>query len=235
MWSFRADATYLAVAHHLLEDDPTGFDLFAVYLGGPDVVGHRFWRHLHPELYVHPPGREELENFHGVIEATYTWVDRAIGRLVDAAGPDATVWVVSDHGMEAVRRRARFDPRDPPADLSSGHHRRPLPGVVVAAGPDILPGETPVKGLERAGLDSAGSVFDVTPTLLALLGLPVADDMAGRVLTGWIRPDFLRRHPVVRVATHDDPAWQEAHRRLPGASLGSEERLEQLRALGYLD
>ena len=240
LWSFRADATYAAIAERLLSepgsfDRPEGFDLVAVYFGAPDVVGHRFWRHLHPEAYAFPPDPEALERFGHVVESTYALVDRWIGRLVAAAGPEARVWVVSDHGMETVRRGARFDPLDPPADLSSGHHRRPIPGVIVAAGPDIRPGDVPVDGLTRAALAAGASVFDVTPTLLALMQVPVGEDMHGSVLESWLDPGFLARHPVERVASHDTPEWREAHRSLPVGTLGRDERIEQLRALGYLE
>lgn len=243
LWSFRADAVYVALAAQLLTGSEAfervagseGFDLLAVYVGAPDVVGHRFWRHRHPEAYAHPPDPGELERFGRVIEATYALVDRWIGTLVEAAGPEARVWVVSDHGMEAVRRGARFDPEDPPADLSSGHHRRALPGVIVAAGPDLVPGETPVAGLTRDALADGASVFDLTPTLLALMGVPVGDDMVGRPLQAWLDPAFLARSPVRRVASHESAEWLEAHRNLPAGDLGRDERIEQLRALGYLD
>ena len=39
-------------------------------------------------------------------------------------------------------------------------------------------------------------IVDVVPTLLYALGLPVAGDMDGRVLTGAFAPDFLATHPL---------------------------------------
>ena len=65
--------------------------------------------------------------------------------------------------------------------------------------------------------------------------LPVGDDMTGRPLEGFIARDFLARHPLERVPTHDTPEWREAQRRLPVGDLGRDERIEQLRALGYLE
>ncbi len=55
-WSFRADATYLSIARRLLESEKP-FDLTMVYFGGPDVVGHRFWRYMQPERYQCCPGK----------------------------------------------------------------------------------------------------------------------------------------------------------------------------------
>ena len=59
-WAVRADALYHRVVLDLLasEAPPT---LLAVYFGGPDVLGHRFWRHLRPSQYTHPPPPSEVE------------------------------------------------------------------------------------------------------------------------------------------------------------------------------
>jgi arylsulfatase A-like enzyme len=46
-------------------------------------------------------------------------------------------------------------------------------------------------------------VEDITPTVLALYGLPVADDMDGSVVTEALSDRFLRAHPVTRTATYE--------------------------------
>jgi hypothetical protein len=47
------------------------------------------------------------------------------------------------------------------------------------------------------------SVRDVTPTILALCGLPVGEDMDGSVIEDAFEPAFLRSHPVSRVPTYE--------------------------------
>jgi hypothetical protein len=241
LWAFRADATYARIAIGLAHERP-GFDVLLIYLGGPDVVGHRFWRYMRPELYRHPPAPEEAASLGGVVEDYYVYVDGILGELVAAAGPAATILVVSDHGMRPVNREARFDPDAPPADINSGHHLDAPPGVFVAAGPLIrLPAAASAWGrsdlpphLERDALSRVGSVLDITPTVLAMLGIPVGEDMDGVVLRGLLA-DELRVEQPVPVATHDTPEFLAAR---AAAQLhrdpGERERIEQLRGLGYL-
>ena len=37
--------------------------------------------------------------------------------------------------------------------------------------------------MTRENLESVGSVLDVTPTILAMLGIPAGEDMEGRVMS----------------------------------------------------
>ncbi len=231
-WAFRADATYVEIARQIADE---GWDLLAVYLGGADVVGHRFWRHMQPEAFKHPPPPEELEDFGQLIRDYYRYIDRAIGGILAEMHPETTVLVVSDHGMHAVNRRKAFRPESIPNDLNSGHHRDAPPGVLVAAGPGIArPQEKPLLDrLERSQLGLSGSIFDITPTLLALSGVPVGTDMKGRVLTEWLADGVFRAGSV---PSHDTPEWLTARTELdPSGRESDVERLEQLRALGYID
>ncbi len=228
-WAFLADATYAEIAAGLAGD---GYDLLAVYFGGADVVGHRFWRYMQPELYSHPPTTEEIENLGRVIPDYYRWIDSAIGRIVAAMPPDVTVIVVSDHGMQPVNRRRPYNPNDLPRQIRSGNHPRALPGAFLMAGPGVRQGpELDAASTSHAELPIVASVHDVTPTLLAMLAVPTGADMKGRVLT-----ELLTSVPRIRtIASHDTPEWL-ATRGDVDPTLGDDpERLEQLRALGYLD
>ena len=63
LWAFRADTIYLRVVEELLASEGQRFDLMMVYFGGPDVVGHRFWRYAYPEEFDHPPYAGGAEGF----------------------------------------------------------------------------------------------------------------------------------------------------------------------------
>jgi predicted AlkP superfamily phosphohydrolase/phosphomutase len=63
-----------------------------------------------------------------------------------------------------------------PAFGPTGDHR--LEGILIGSGPCFIPGAQP----RDAGL------LDITPTVLHLLGIPVPDDMDGRVLTELLEP-----------------------------------------------
>ena len=234
-WSLRADLTYLEIAKLLL-DEPDPYDLVAVYLGATDVVGHRFYRYHAPELYGVRPAQEQLADLGGVLEHAYMFLDSALGELVERAEPGTRVLLVSDHGMQPVGRTNRFRAEDPAPALNSAHHLDAPPGVFVAAGADLLRrgSATRLARLEREELASSGSVFDLAPTVLALLDVPVGEDFEGRVLTQWIEPAFLDLHPPRSVPSHDTAEWLGARRALRGRGPDAAERLQQLEDLGYI-
>ena len=85
------------VAEALLARDR--WDVFAVHEIGTDRLHHAFWKQLdptHPEYVAGSP----MERFG---EEYYADLDAGIGRLIAAAGPDAEVLIVSDHGSMSMR------------------------------------------------------------------------------------------------------------------------------------
>ena len=80
-----------------------------------------------------------------------------------------------------------------------------------------------------------GSVFDITPTILTLSGIPVGADMKGKVLENVLEQNFLRQYPVRTCKTHDTKEWLSARSKQFHDSRAPEERLEQLRLLGYIE
>jgi predicted AlkP superfamily phosphohydrolase/phosphomutase len=71
-------------------------DLLACVFVSADRVQHAFWKQA--SLPGSDPGRATWR-FADAIRDCYRQLDRALGRLVAAAGPDATVVVMSDHGF----------------------------------------------------------------------------------------------------------------------------------------
>jgi hypothetical protein len=234
-WAFRADTTYLRIAMKLAEEGWIP-DVTLLYLGGPDVICHRFWRYMQPELSAHKPTPEQIENFGDIIEDYYIYTDQALGRLMQAYGDDVTIIIISDHGFHATNVYNRFDPDDPPDDVNSGHHLDGPPGIFIAAGPYIRKssiGKTPEE-LERPDLPTIGSVEDITPTMLAMLRIPLGADMAGKVMTDIFRDEFhIERQPRM-IATHDTAAFFANRQKETPVLPGDEERLRQLRSLGYI-
>lgn len=225
-WAFRADAIYLRAAREILSSErPT--DLLAVYIGGPDVVSHRFWRYTYPGEFTHPPSPEEIENFGRIIENYYLYVDRKIGELLELLPEDAGVMIVSDHGMHAANTDHIFSADDPPELANSAKHHDGPPGVIVAAGG----GFRRAGRQDRAGLKTLGSVFDVTPTLLALKGVPLGLDMDGKPMLELIHTGDTE---IPGIHTHDTPEWLAGRQERILEAVDQSERIEQLRALGYL-
>ena len=76
---------------------------------------------------------------------------------------------------------------------------------------------------------------DVAPTVLALLGLPVGRDLIGEPMTEVLTAEHLTAHPVREVPALTPDGWWESRGDVETATPDTEERLEQLRSLGYLD
>jgi arylsulfatase A-like enzyme len=73
-------------------------------------------------------------------------------------------------------------------------------------------------------------VLDITPTLLALKGIPRAADMDGAPLAELIQAAVAEEV----VPTHDTPEWLATRRARMRDAMHQSERLEQLRSLGYI-
>ncbi len=96
----RQDRSLAAVATHLAGER---FDLLMVYFRNVDAESHPNWKYFRPQDFpeVDP---ERLEQLGRRVPDAYVAVDRVIGELRAAAGPDCNLFVVSDHGFRAVKR-----------------------------------------------------------------------------------------------------------------------------------
>ncbi len=83
-------------AEHLLRAKP--WDLFMMVEIGLDRIHHAFWQDADP---AHPDYRAG-NPYESVVPDYYRALDTRIGRLLDLAGPDTTVLIVSDHGARAL-------------------------------------------------------------------------------------------------------------------------------------
>jgi hypothetical protein len=231
-WAIRADEIYERVALDALRRQPD-VDLALWYFGGTDVLGHRFWRWTYPKLYKFPPTDESVEAYGSVLRDYYRHTDRRVGKLLAAAPADANIILLSDHGMGPANRKRDYDEAKKPP-RSGGHGR--TEAFVVFAGPDVVhPGSQPAPAKVAAhDIELLGSIVDVAPTILALLGLPVGEDMAGSVMTSVIAPEFFARHAVRTVPTHTERGWAKSRKLPEDETPGENERLEQLRSLGYI-
>ncbi|HDP35242.1 MAG TPA: hypothetical protein ENN29_09060 [Candidatus Hydrogenedentes bacterium] len=82
------------IAGQLLEEEP--WDFFMAVFGEADTASHHFW----PLEDARSPRRRADSNApEHPIRRVYERLDGAVGALAAAAGPDALVMVVSDHGF----------------------------------------------------------------------------------------------------------------------------------------
>jgi hypothetical protein len=93
-------------------------------------------------------------------------------------------------------------------------------GLLAGLGPDL-----------RSGVRANGTVLDVAPTILHVLGVPVARDLDGRVLTDLFDPEFVAKYPVREVETY---GRREPIAAVRGDAPLDREVIERLRSLGYV-
>jgi len=169
--------------------------LFTTYFRGLDVVGHTFLRFARPEAFgdVTP---EERRRYGNVMDAYVAFLAQAVGETAQALRPDEVLIVVSAYGMEPLPQWRRALESLTGDRWASGTHGDAPDGVMLAMGDGIRPG----------AILRAASVLDVAPTILYLMGLPVARDMEGRVLTEMLQDDFMRAHPVTYIPSYESLA-----------------------------
>ncbi|MBD3349239.1 MAG: hypothetical protein GF400_08615 [Candidatus Eisenbacteria bacterium] len=216
-----ADITTIGLAEKLMAERPT--DLTAVYLRGCDIVSHLFWRYWEPDSWTRGKiSAEAIDTYSPVIDRYYATVDSMVGRILEHRREEDVVLVCSDHGFAGHRGHAGYDPPIE-GEMAIGVNMHRQEGVIIANGPGIASGE------RIAG----ATVLDVTPTVLSILGLPVARDMDGRPLVSFLEQPFLDEHPISYVATYEtgDRTTSDA----PTESPVDEQEKELLRSLGYID
>ena len=192
-------------------------DLMAVYYQGVDEVCHRFAHFMAPRMETVP--ESDFRKYRRAVEEFYVYQDELLGELLAEAAPDSTVIVMSDHGFLSGTAR----PTDGRADIEGkpGKWHR-LYGVIMIAG----------NGIPAGQLDTA-TLYDITPTVLALAGLPLADDMQGSPLLKRARQTGAPQ----RIASYESGPGIDAHADAGVSSsmpLVDEELLRNLASLGYI-
>lgn len=138
--------------------------------------------------------------------------------------PDIVIWwkegivisgltCTSEEGAEIkVTEKYISDPR-------TGNHE-PY-GIFIAKG----------KNLESAKQIKGAEIIDIAPTVLHLMGMPVPEDMDGKVLSEIFKKDFLESNPVRNVRSNTDKIDRD------GEYSESDEQkvIEHLKNLGYMN
>ena len=82
--------------------------------------------------------------------------------------------------------------------------------------------------VQRVALDGTVHVTDITPTVLYLLGVPIPNDLDGKVLTRFIHPEYVKTHPMLTGPASSILTSSVMTR-------GEQEQVEErLRRLGYV-
>jgi hypothetical protein len=178
--------------------------LFGLYFRAVDLSHHLTWKYHRAARGGPEQSGGDAAALADVVSRYHELMDGIVGEILDRLPDDANIVLLSDHGFE-----------------DTWDHVRGPEGVAILAGPAFAASP------ERGRL----SVYDVAPTVAALLGIPPARDLAREARLDLLAPgvDPPRPAPV--------PTWSRAG----GGAAGSEEvgdvdraEVDRLRALGYV-
>jgi hypothetical protein len=190
---------HAAVARDLARDE---WDLFACVYTLTDRVQHAFWPFHDPAGFESPAPAGELRAHGDKVREAYRLIDAEIGLLRPLLPEDVTLLVLSDHGTAPD-----------PARGCGGHRKE---GIFILSGPSI------VRAAERRRM----SIYDIGPTLLAGLGLPLDANFEGTPQVDLFSGDV---HDLRRVDGYlSAPARSRSREVAPTT-------IEQLRSLGYVE
>lgn len=202
----QTSSIHAAATEAMSRDD---WDITAVYY---DAIDH--FKHL--AMAYHPPhndavSEEDFVKYNKVVEAGYRFHDMMLERLLDLAGDDCHVLLVSDHGFATGSERLDSIP-EIPGGPALEHHPY---GVLVGAGPEW-----------KSQRVFGHSLLDICPAILHLFNQPISTNMTGRVpLEWWKNPTSVSK--VERSGYEPEGgASNEA---------SSKEMLADLERIGYID
>ncbi len=138
-------------------------------------------------------------------------LDALAGEIMGSAGPDDLLLIVGDPG----RRVQKF----------GSIHSRQAEGVFLAWGAAAHTG-----GRVVPGFGPRQSYFDLAPTVLALSGLPLARELPGRPILGFLRPGDPAAQEGEAVASYGELSADPGQEDDPM----DDEVLDRLRSLGYI-
>ena len=237
---------YSVVRHPLVRDETTirlfealvgtpAPDLAMVYFSGADALSHRLWPFTDeaavalmledPSMWkrsndtfmkheVHNRRRpfsdgettpEMLKQGRKMVEDYYQYLDSVLGRIMKRIDPKrSTLLIVSDHGLTTAETSAPLYP------AHSEH------GILMGWGNRVKRNQSePSKPRD----------LDVAPTIYALIGLPVANDAPGRLLS-----EHFELASKPKAASYATPST------LSGPDRPADfQRLQELQILGYVD
>lgn len=204
-----------AAATAVMQTEP--WDFMAVYYDAIDHFCHGFMKY-HPPREPWVP-EEGFRLYKDVVAGGYRYHDMMLGTLLELAGPETTVILISDHGFQSDHLRPQQLPNEPAGPASE--HREL--GVFAMAGP----------GIRRDERVYGATLLDIAPTVLRLFDLPVGRDMDGRVLA-----DCFEEPGCDEQIDSWDAVPGESGEHAPEAGydpVESQQALRQLIELGYID
>ncbi len=212
---YASTLTFRNIALTLWEKDQP--DVLAVYFEWVDAMSHLFMLHAPPRMPDVP--QSEFARYQSAVDEAYILQDELLGEIMGKMDDRTVLMVISDHGFKSGSVRLKNRPEIWAGNAAKWHRED---GLVAFFGTGVRKGTT----IEGA------SILDVTPTILALQGLPRASDMPGKIIASAFADEVTATFSNQTVATLDGPRDDSGLD--PSASSADEETMKKLEALGYL-
>lgn len=205
-----------AVGTYLMEN--TEWEFTAMYFDPMDHFSHGFMKFHPPQMTGIPDDLYEMYN--GVVNGAYRYHDMMLERAIALAGEDTTIIVMSDHGFHSDHLRPKNLMKRIDAVPALEHRNF---GIFCAAGPGIKKGEK-VYG---------ATLLDVAPTILTMFGLPIGEDMDGKVLS----TIFEETPEIEKIPSWEDIGgnFGEHAEHIAQDPIAASEAMQQLIELGYIE
>jgi len=194
------------------------WDFAAVYFDAIDHYSHSCMKY-HPPKQAHV-SQHSFDLYNEVVTAGYRYHDMLLGRLMDLAGEETTIMLISDHGFQPDHLRPKEVPHEPggPAYEHSQY------GIIGMMGP----------GIKKDHLMHGAGLLDICPTILSHFGLPIGEDMDGKILTD----SFIEKKEDVFIPSWEDvpfTKWERDTHTKPLDQDAESAMVDQLVALGYVE
>ena len=155
----QLDEQWTRVGLHLLQHRVQ--DVMMLVFMSIDTVQHYFWQFMDDTHFLHDPAAKS--KFGNAIRDVYFRLDATLGKFLEYAGPDTSVFVVSDHGAGPVSDRTIYLNRYL-AQIGLLHYRKNTDNVLQKAA------RTVVRKIYRVLLDNLSSrqkiwLADLMPAL----------------------------------------------------------------------
>ncbi len=188
------------------------FDYYAAYFWQLDQIQHIYYYAYdrdYEEKLIPERGLKIRGNYtEDIITDYYRYYDEILGRIISQISEDTILLLVSDHGFGMISTGIPW-------------HVEKTYGFIYSKGDYIK------KGYSAVDIE----MVDFVPTVLYILGYPVARDMDGRVISEVLNPAFFNRE-IQYIDSYDNGFSVEEQEFLNPVE---EEQLERLKTLGYID
>ena len=212
-WVLATAESYRRIGLQLWKEQTPALEM--VYVEGTDSTSHLFG-HLFRAGPLSGELAEQQKQFGDAVEQIYIYADRFIGDFLDVMDDRTSLVVLSDHGFDLGALQDDPSKTRDMRRVSEKFHN--MEGILYLYGHGVKP---------HVRLEQA-AILDIAPTILALAGMPPAQDMAGHVLG-----EALTAPVPAPVPTYEPPFRSPSPETATDADVDPQ-ILERLKSLGYM-